>query len=290
MADADSTSVDTATRNQYKYQVVRVTTVRRLSPHMTRITFSSPELREFPASLPDQSIKLFFPLAHQSVPEVPELTDDDVLSWYKRYLAMPDEIRPSMRTYTVRYHRPAVGELDVDFVLHGDTGPASRFALAAQPGQRIGLLGPSGLYQPPRDCGWQLIAGDETALPAIGAIVESLGPEAKALVYVEIGDERDRQWFDTAGDVQVTWVNRGTEPAGHSDRLVNAIRAARFPGGTPYLWLSGEAGMVKSLRRHLVNERGIDKRLISFTGYWRVGRSEEQTARENVAAASNGVS
>ncbi|MQA10130.1 MAG: siderophore-interacting protein [Pseudonocardiaceae bacterium] len=284
-----STETESAPRQRpLAYRLLRVSAVRRLSPHLTRITFGSDELDGFTDVTPDQSVKLFFPLDHQVSPKVPELSGDDVMSWYQAYLAMPDDVRPPMRTYTVRYHRPARREIDVDFVLHGEHGPASRFASNATPGQHVGMLGPGGSYQPPSDCGWQLLAGDETALPAIGAITEALPKGMKALVYVEIGDDRDRQRFETAGDVEINWVRREGVEAGRSDRLLRAVQRAQFPGGAPYLWLSGEAGMVKALRRHLVNERGIDKKLISFTGYWRYGKSEEQTTREAVTATANG--
>lgn len=205
---------------------------------------------------------------------VPALTGDDVAGWYQRYLAMPDDVRPVMRTLTVRRHRAQTGEVDVDFVLHGDGGPASRWAARAQPGDHVGMLAAPGLYLPPGTAQWQLIAGDETALPAIGAIVESMPPTTRALVFVEVASGAAEQPLDTPEGVQLRWVYRGAIAAGRGNALLDAVRGATFPEGPPYAWIAGEARAVRMLRRHLVNDRGIDKAAITFTGYWRLGKSE----------------
>ena len=267
------------------YHRARVTVVRPVTAHLVRVTFAAETFRDVPAGAPDQYVKVFLPLPGQEAPVLPE-TGSDVMSWYRTYLAMPDDVRPPMRTYTVRAHRPEAAEIDVDFVLHGDSGPASAWASRVAPGDRVTFTGPYGLYALPGSCDWQLLVGDETALPAIGAIIEQLPPGARASVYVELADRADRQVFETRGAVEIHWLLRGSRPLG--DALLEALRGAAFPGGTPYAWVSGEAGVVKSVRRHLVREREIGKRLICFTGYWRHGMSEEAAGREAVRAAEAG--
>jgi NADPH-dependent ferric siderophore reductase len=218
-------------------------------------------------------------------PELPE-TGSDVLSWYRTYLAMLDDVRPPMRTYTVRAHRPASTEIDVDFVLHGDTGPASAWASRVTPGDRVAFLGPHGLYDVPAATDWQLLVGDQTALPAIGAIIEQLPAGTRASAYIEVSEREERQTFETRGAVEVHWLLRGSRPRGEA--LLEAVRTATFPGGAPYAWVSGEASVVKLVRRHLVRERQVDKRRICFTGYWRAGISEDAAGREAVRAAEAG--
>ncbi|WP_410656192.1 siderophore-interacting protein [Amycolatopsis sp. lyj-112] len=260
------------------YIEAKVAGVRRLTPHMSRVTFSGASLEDL---APDQYVKVFFPQPGQSEPALPApLAGDEVLSWYRTYLAMPDDVRPPMRTYTVRSVRQPAREIDVDFVLHGDDGPASAWASRAAEGDRVAFLGPHGLYNVPEGTTWQLLIGDETAIPAIGAIVEALPAGTRALVYIEISDREDRQVFETQGTVELHWVVRGS--AGVGEAVLEAVRKADLPGGTPYAWISGEANMVKLARRHLVRERGIDKRAICFTGYWRQGLSEEAVGREAV--------
>ncbi|MGK3205572.1 siderophore-interacting protein [Amycolatopsis sp. MEPSY49] len=267
------------------YHRARVTAVRPITPQMVRVTFESPSFREVPPGAPDQYVKVFFPQPGQEEPRLPE-TGSDVMSWYRTYLAMPDDVRPPMRTYTVRAHRPESTEIDVDFALHGDTGPASAWATRATAGDRVAFLGPHGLYDVPGGTDWQLLVGDETALPAIGAIIEQLPAGTRASAYIEVSEREERQTFETRGAVEVHWLVRGARPMGEA--LLDAVRAATFPGGAPYAWVSGEAGVVKLVRRHLVREREVDKRRICFTGYWRQGISEEAASREAVRAAEAG--
>ncbi|MEU3627079.1 NADPH-dependent ferric siderophore reductase [Amycolatopsis coloradensis] len=266
------------------YIEAKVTGVRRLTPHMSRVTFAGASLED---QAPDQYLKVFFPQPGQPEPVLPApLGGDEVYSWYKTYLAMPDDVRPPMRTYTVRALRPSAQEVDIDFVLHGDEGPASAWASRASEGDRVAFLGPHGLYDVPSDTNWQLLVGDETAIPAIGAIVEALPAGTRAVVYVEIGDREDRQVFETPGTVELHWVVRGSRDVGSA--VLEAVRKAELPGGTPYAWISGEANMVKLVRRHLVRERGVDKRAICFTGYWRQGVSEEAAGREAMRQRESG--
>lgn len=270
---------------QLTYRRLTVTAVRRLTPHLARVTFTG-ELDGFTSVAPDQYVKVFFPLPGQPRPQLPSTEADDVLSWYRTYLAMPDDIRPPMRTYTIRANRPEQHEIDIDFVLHGDGGPASAWASNAEPGHEVALLGPHGLYAVPDGATWQLLVGDQTAVPAIGAILEELPAAATARVFIEVDDSADRLSFATRGDVEVHWICR--DSAAHGESVLAAVRDARLPKGSPYAWLAGEASLVKHARRHLVRERGVDKRSITFVGYWRLGRSEEDTGRENLRQLDSG--
>jgi NADPH-dependent ferric siderophore reductase len=269
-----------AARPRVAFHAVRVSRIHRLTPHMTRITFAGDDLHGFEGVAPDQYVKVFFPLPGQQRPQLPPpLQTGDVMSWYRQYLAMPDRVRPPMRTYTIRARRPHLTEVDIDFAVHDNPGPACTWAAQAQPGDEVILLGPSGIYDVPEGTGWQLLVGDESAVPAVGAILEALPPDARAEVFLEVGGPEHRLPFETLGDVRVHWIER---EGAHGESVLAAVRAARLPDGTPYAWLAGEASLVKFARRHLVRERGIDKRAITFTGYWRQGRSEDQVSRESV--------
>jgi NADPH-dependent ferric siderophore reductase len=269
------------TRTTAVYRSVRVRQVRQLTPGMARITFGGEDLDGFAVPAPDAYVKVFFPGPGQAAPQLPPpMGEDDAVSWYRSYLAMPDAERPPMRTYTVRAHRAADHEIDIDFVLHGDTGPASAWARRAAPGDEVALLGAHGLYTVPDAADWQLLIGDETALPALGGILEELPEGIPARAFIEVESPREEQSLDTGDDVRVHWVHRAGAP--HGQPLLDAVRGADLPGTPPYAWVSGEAGMVKLTRRHLVRERHVDKRAITFTGYWRIGVTEEQTGRESV--------
>ena len=276
----------TAATTPFQFFDLRVLRAERLGPTMARITFGGDRLTEFATDGRDQRIKLFFPHPHQDAPVVPTEADEN---WYPAWRAMDPAVRGIMRTYTVRAHRRESGELDVDFALHGDAGPACRWARRAAPGDRVTALGPvvadnAGIdFRPPAEADWVLIAGDETALPAIAGILAWLPPGTRAKVWIEVPHADDLQHLPTAADVEITWLVRdGARAPG----LLDAVREARFFGGNPYAWIAGEAGTVRALRRHLVGERGFYRRAVKFTGYWRRGATEEDLLDEEAAATA----
>lgn len=257
--------------------LLTVTSVRPLTPRMVRMTFTGDGLREI-GTWPDQQLKLLFPKPGGSA-----LVSDspDVGVWYQAYLALPEETRPWMRSFTVR--SLADGVLTVDFVLHGDSGPASRWAAAAQVGDVIGRFGPSPDYARPLGTADLLVfAGDETALPAIASLLELLPAGQRRLAFVEVADPAEEQ--DIPG---VRWVHRS---AGES--LVPAVTAVDVPSSV-WVWLGGEASAVRALRRHFVG-LGVSKKDIEFSGYWRRTLTQDDApttedlaeAEERIAALS----
>jgi NADPH-dependent ferric siderophore reductase len=267
------------------HSVIEVLRCRRVTPRMQRITFGGPDVARFAPVAPDQHVKLFFPRRPGGPIDIPVMPDDgDVTRWYSAYLQMPDDERPWMRSYTIRAHDPDRAQIDIDFVLHGaddgsgdgHAGPASAWAATAAPGERLGMLGPQVSYlRKPGEHTWKLIVGDETALPAIGALLESLGAQERALVFVEVQDAAEEQRLVSPGQVDLHWLHRGALAPGASTALVDAVRAADFPAGPVFAWIAGEASGVRALRRHLVGERGLERRAVAFTGYWRLHRTQD---------------
>ncbi|CAM3895992.1 siderophore-interacting protein [Kibdelosporangium persicum] len=248
-------------KNQQRPMFVTVTAVRRLSEQMARITLAGDEVANFAYAGPDHLARVFFPVAEDF--RLP-VTED----WWPELQAMPAEHRPVMRNYTVRRIDHESGELDIDFVLHGDSGPASAWACAATPGDRIGVLSDRSEYQP-ADADWQLLVGDETAVPAVAGILESLAPGTQATVLLEVAESFARIELTIPAGAEVSWLNRGTARGG---AVIEALRSSTFPEGKPYAWVAGESSLATSIRRYLVNERGIDKKHIYFCGYWRANR------------------
>jgi NADPH-dependent ferric siderophore reductase len=181
--------------------------------------------------------------------------------WVHIFLGEPGDHR-NRRNYTVRAWRPDAEEADVDVVLH-DHGLMVDWTRAARPGDELVWGDVTGSYDPPGDTDWWLIAGDITALPAIGRIVEELPARARATVVAETADPADRQTWDTAADVEVVWL-QGAE----ASRLEHAVRSFPEPEGTGYRWMAGETRTVRATRRHLRHERGLPRSRWSLTGYW----------------------
>ncbi|MEJ2887439.1 siderophore-interacting protein [Actinomycetospora aeridis] len=265
-----------STRPAVRLRRAVVRAVERPTPRVIRVTLAGPDLADLPMVAPDGYMKLFFPRPDEVEPTLPPLVEEggedgpDIAGWFRRYLAMGDDVRPPMRTFTLRRRREDPVEIDVDFVLH-DEGPARDWALRASPGEHLAFTGPYGLYAPRDEHDGVLLAGDETAVPAIAAIVEALPPGRPATVVASVRDVTEQQTWDTEGDVTVHW----TTP----DTLAERLADLALPGERPYVWLAGEASVVKAMRRHVVRERGVDKGDVCFTGYWRRGRTEEQEVR-----------
>ena len=240
---ASSAQVQTAERTEPAYRVfaVSVARVRRLSPSFVRVTFTGPDLNAFGTDGLDQRIKLVLPTASGRAPVA---ADFDGESWYQAWRELPDEDRCPLRTYTVRAVRPdaGLGEVDVDFVLHGDghgehTGPASRWVAGVQVGTECLLIGPNGRYDgPPSGIEWAppagattfVLAGDETAAPAITSILESLAPGTRAHAFIEVPCDSDVLPVALPDGVRLTWLPRsgaGVPGHEHGELLDRAVRA-----------------------------------------------------------------
>jgi NADPH-dependent ferric siderophore reductase len=250
-----------------------VSRVARVGPRVARLTFEGGDLTGFVGAGPDQFVYVLLP-----PPGRAGLTIDAGFTW-DHYRAMPPAERPVGAYYTVRYHRPATAEVDIDFVLHGGGGTTSRWAASASPGDPVALWGPRTLYHSHPAATWQLLVGDETGLPAIGAILESLPAGSGARVFVEVGDAGDEQPLRAAATVEVTWLHRDGVPAGESTLLLDAVRALTLPRGTVYAWGGGELRVMTELRRHLREERGLAAEAVSVTGYWRHRDHDEERTK-----------
>lgn len=294
----------------FRTSVARITP---LSPNFTRITLTGDDLVFFGTDGLDQRIKLIIPFADGTITDVGQFDETQSMGeWYRRWRELPDGLRNPIRTYTIRSPRPAQRQIDVDFVMHGTEGPASAWASGAQIGDPMFVVGPDsrcaepagGIEWKPGSAASVLIAGDETATPAICSIVESLRADATGDVCIEVPTEADALPLAAPDGVRVTWLARGSAP--HGLRLSAAVHewgrartsvpalagAASGPAWSPapadevlwdvpdavtgadYAWLAGEAGTITALRRHLVRDLGIDRRSIAFMGYWRQGRAE----------------
>jgi NADPH-dependent ferric siderophore reductase len=164
---------------------------------MVRVTFTGPELADFAWNGPAAHIKLIF-----GPPPLPAVTGAGTEG---------ETARPSMRTYTPRRFDREAGELDVDFILHGE-GPASTWAAQAAVGQTITIAGPGRNYAVDPSADWFLLVGDDTAIPAISTILEVLPPSASATVFLEVVSEEDQVEIPSHPNTTVTWLHRGDDP------------------------------------------------------------------------------
>jgi NADPH-dependent ferric siderophore reductase len=302
---------------------VAVHSVERVSPSYVRIELAGPALAECGTDGPlfDQRMKIVFPNAAGNLPSFARMDE----SWWESWMEIPEDERGSIRTYTIRdlVGSGARTRIVVDIVVHDPGehgaagGPGNAWALQASPGDRLIVMAPrrghefGGIEWSPGTASRMLLAGDETAVPAIRGVLRDLLADATGAAFVEVPTADDIQRDLTAPDgVEVTWIPRGDAPRGaslhaaviawltgsaeqvpqfgddeidpdlwetpvYSSSGEEVAEATQVPVDTPhaglYAWIAGESKIVTGLRRRLVNELGIDRRQVAFMGYWREG-------------------
>ncbi|WP_339519099.1 siderophore-interacting protein [Pseudomonas proteolytica] len=254
-----STPVIHRVSHEIKRRRLEVLRVVDITPRMRRITLGGEQLAGFISLGSDDHIKLLFAqnAAEQAALESPTFS------------VKGEGPQPAMRDYTPRRIDLSRGELDIDFVLHGD-GPASTWAEQAKPGQHLHIAGPRGSMIVPDIFDSYLLVGDETAIPAIARRLEELPAGRKALVVIEIADEHEKQALDSAADVQVTWVVRG------QDELLGTLRDLQVPEGSLYAWVATETKLSRQVRRVLLDEHKLNDEFVKAVGYWRAQGSDEE--------------
>lgn len=243
-----------------------VQAIERLSPSMIRLVFGGGDLENFvPTPFTDQYINGYFvpPDAPYGVPfDLEEAKETG------------DDFRPRPRRFTVRKWDVEKKHLTIDFVAHGDEGYAGAWAQRARIGDRLQFKGPGGAYHPDPEVDWHLFAGDESALPAISASIESLPAAKPCLAFVVVDGPEYEITIHSDSALQLIWLHRSkvSEP---ENALLNAIKSFDFPEGEYDVFVHGEAGEVRSIRKHLLADRGIDESKSSISPYWRRNHTDE---------------
>lgn len=249
-------------------RLLRVRRTQQLTPHMRRITLAGEAIAGFPLDSDGAHIKLLLPRPGQIEPVLPTLGSDGPV-W------PPDDIRPIARTYTVGRYDAEAGELDIDFVLHGDDGPASSWALHAEPGAAIGVAGPGG---PPRflpDADYFLLLGDPSAFAVLAAVLAALPEHARGHVLIEVPDKSEIQSLRHPPGVDLRWLSRDGAPAGTSTLLLDQVSALSLPLAGLSVTLAGESTQVVALREYLLKQRGVPRRAMYAVPYWKDAHTEE---------------
>jgi NADPH-dependent ferric siderophore reductase len=244
------------------FRHVEVGRVERLSPRMVRVTLGGAELAGFTVDQPAASVRVLLPS--------PGGADFVVPSWNGNEFLMPDGRRPTIRTLTPWRVDPDALELDVGIVVHG-AGVASDWALSAEPGEPAAISGPGRGYAVDRDAPAYVIAGDETAVPAITQVLDAVPGETPVQVRVEVAHADGRLALPEHPGAKVEWCDLapGASPG---DALGAAVRDVDLPDGAR-VWAAGEAAAVQRIRRHLFDERGLPRAQTSVRGYWKHGRA-----------------
>jgi NADPH-dependent ferric siderophore reductase len=273
---------------------LQVLRTERLSPHWMRVTLGGGEIDRFRPMGYDQWFRLFLPLGgDEGLDRLPAKANK--MFGYLKYLRIPDGVRPVMRNYTVRAHRPATAdtpaEIDVDFVLHGSAadgtaGPASRWAESCRAGESVVIIDEGLTFNPDRGTDRVVLVADETGLPAVAGICASLPAHASGLAIVEVPSADDALDFPHPDGVTVRWIVRDHDAAPGTLAL-RALQEASLPDAPFHAYTVGEQALATEGRRHLVGARGVSKDHVSFCGYWRIGAASPAPKSQRATAEAH---
>ncbi|MFS7160198.1 siderophore-interacting protein [Serratia proteamaculans] len=253
-----------APRSRAPY-LIAVSTIRDITPHLRRITFTAPDLRYYPANAAAAHIKVFLPLADQTQPDLPTLTENG-----PRWAA--DAVRPIVRTYSIRAVRPELAEVDIEFAIHDHSGPAVDFARAAKAGDKIGISNPGGPKPMLPEADFYCLAGDPSSLPALAALLETLPARSEGHAFIRVDSAADVIDLKKPAGFELSWIIGGTEKTAE---LVTQFCALPQPQAETQYWLAGEDRLVVELRRYLRRDRQCERNRLYAVPYWREGLNEE---------------
>ena len=250
----------------FRHVVVR--RVEVLTPYMIRVTLTGRDLEGFGVDQPAASVRLLLPEPEDETLVIP--------IWNGNEFLLADGRRPTIRTFTPRRVNAEALELDVDIVVHG-VGAASDWVSAAAPGDPAALSGPGRGYSIDTDASRFLVAGDETAIPAISQLLESIPAETVVQAIIEIAHPCAALVLPDHPRAKVEWCQRspGTAPG---NALVTAVTRAPLDAGIR-VWVAGEAAAMHRIRRYLLNDRGLSRGTVTVRGYWKHGRKRDAARR-----------
>ncbi|MGX5735606.1 siderophore-interacting protein [Bosea thiooxidans] len=246
-----------------RLQVLRAWSV---TPHMRRVILTGPELAGFSFYRHGLGpyVKLLVPPINLKDASWPRIGANGAIE-------CPSDQRPSVRTYTVRDFDDALQELTVDFVLHGDEGPASRWAARAEPGDSIALLERG--FSQPYGVDRYVFIGDHTALPAIAQSLENLPSDSRGQAVIWLKDAADKQPLRAPGGLSVNWLIR-KQPVELSSLLRELDLPASAAGEYLFIWVGAEARLARALRAYAKDELRLPREQCSILNYWRHGFAE----------------
>ncbi|AEF54810.1 siderophore-interacting protein [Marinomonas posidonica] len=216
-----------------------------ITPHMLRVTLGGENIQTIPDNQESGYVKLIF----------------------------PTNGKPLFRTYTIRHQRH--NEIDIDFMLHEDSGPASSWAKSTQPGDTICVGGPGPKKMIADSGDWYLLVGDMTALPAISVNLAQLPNDAKGYAVIEVVSESDMQPLTHPKDLSIVWAIN-PQPGQQADFLLKQVQSLEWLDGSPAIWTACEFNSMKNLRNFFKKDKAVSKDNLYISSYWKLGSNEDQ--------------
>ncbi len=259
------------------FRELRVVSVANVTPLMRRIVFHGHDIARFASG--GLHVRLLFPPAGITPPQWPVNGEDGRPKWPQ------GSAKPEARVYTIRFIDIDKGEVTIDMLLHGDgenhPAPGAGFAQDARPGDIIGMTGPFGGTLP--EARRYILLGDETALPAIGRMLEAMPTTTEVSVFVEVSGPEEEQDLPSSAHVTPCWLHRNGTDTNRPHALASAIRSHPWlddGGVTPFIWAGCEQAQARDIRQFVLKEAGLARETCSITAYWRQGGAEDDATTD----------
>lgn len=252
-------------------RLIQVKRITDITPGMRCITFTSDDLVNYPNHTAGAHLKIFLPVKGQVKPTLPAFSEKGP-SWPE------NEPKAIVRTYTVRAIRPELKEIDIEFAVHEEAGPAINFALNANIGDYIGITNPGGPDPLLAPASHYYMAADPSALPALMALIETMKPDVQGKVIIRIEHETDKQNINAPENLEIIWLVGTVEE--QTDHLINQFISWELPTEDVAFWIAGEDKIIRALRRYIRRDKGYERSQIYAIPYWRFGFDEEGYHKE----------
>ncbi|MCO5733322.1 siderophore-interacting protein [Rhizobium sp. SSA_523] len=249
-------------------RILHVKSVEDIAPRVRRIVFRGKNLKRYDRD--DQfHCRLIFQPRGTDEPRWPMLD-------HRGHVVWPDDKAVPTRVYTIRHIDAAAEEITIDFALHAHPGPATRWAMEARPGNLAGILGPAAMGPKPAE--FHVLIGDETALPGIARVLESLPATAAGQAFIEVDSKADELPLRCPAGMAVVWLHRNGAAAGTTTLLEDAIRTVRWPDqlDRAFVWGGCEHRAFSAIHRHLKKELGLPRDRFVLYSHWHRHLSEEE--------------
>jgi len=259
----------------FKPLQIVATVVRKeyITPHYIRIYLTGQDIHLLANTTVGINNKLLIPPKGLNKVHFPEFDEDK-----KQWKPLSDDIRPKIRTYTHRGMDVEKNEIWIDFVAHGDEGPASAWAIQAKAGDVLGVMMKDGKRELYTKADNYLLVGDATAIPVLGAILEDLPASARGTCIIEVHGKADEQHLQTKAAIRFIWLHN--EHPQQGSQLASVVKRQNLSQASRSGYVAAEYATVKEIRRYLREEKQWRQDELYAFSYWKAGVAEDQSATD----------
>lgn len=253
--------------------IFRVTRKEYLTPHYLRVYLTGDAVPLIAETTIGVNNKILIPPTGVKEIHFPTMDPET-----KEWIQPGEDLKPIVRTYTHRGIDLGTNEIWIDFVAHGDEGPASAWAIGAKAGDPLGVMMKAGKKELYPVADSYLLVGDATAIPVLGAILEALPPTAKGIAIIEVNSEEDEQKLDTKADIDIIWLHNPHPQDG--SELADHVKKQELPEGSKFAYVAAEFSSVKEVRNYLRKEQKWNREELYAYSYWKAGVAEDRSVKD----------